>query len=157
MTYQRINDKDKAEMFSNILDQITHGKSIVTAIKTLREEGRKTCCKETFFRWLASDKEMANCYVRARENRADARFEKLDEIVEDVKTGMLETDKARVVIDTMKWQMGKEKGSVYGVKADITSKGESVSSPKDATSIILSKISQEDLEKALAEAESSDS
>jgi hypothetical protein len=145
--------EDKATAFSNILEYITQGLSVKKSIKRLREEEKLTCCEDTFFVWLAGDKTMSEQYVCARENRADTRFEKLDEIVEDVKAGILETDKAKVVIDVMKWQMGKEKGSVYGVKADITSKGESLT-PKDATSIILGKLSQEDLEAALSEAES---
>jgi hypothetical protein len=150
--YMPFTEKEKEEAVANILEQIALGRSVKKSVKYLKENNRLACNNDTFFNWLSESKSLADRYMRARENRADARFEKIDEVIDDVKAGMLETDKARIVIDTMKWQMGKEKGSVYGVKADITSKGESVA-PKDATSVILSKLSQEELEAALAEVE----
>lgn len=146
-------EAEKTEAFDNIVRLISQGMSVKNSIKHLRDNKEPACGTEAFFRWLSESSEMANQYMRARENRADARFEKLDEIIEEVKLGTLETDKARIVIDTMKWQMGKERGTVYGAKADITSKGQSIA-PKDATSILLRKFSQAELEDVLAEAES---
>lgn len=53
-------------------------------------------------------------YVRARERRADMRFEKVDEIMEDMRLGKLDPQQARVLLDAVKWQTAKEAPKRYG-------------------------------------------
>lgn len=83
----------------------------------------------TIFRWLATqDPEpkqgeegqvrpfdaFREQYMRAREIRADARFESLDNIMDDLRKGVIDAQQARVMMDAIKWQTGKEKAKVYG-------------------------------------------
>ncbi|RRU17834.1 hypothetical protein EGJ34_06760 [Stenotrophomonas sp. 278] len=57
--------------------------------------------------------------MRARASRADARFERLDEIMEEVRTGKLDPSAARVMMDAIKWQSGKENAKRYGEKLQL--------------------------------------
>lgn len=72
----------------------------------------------TIMRWLNKqgaefDAFRAN-YARAREARADARFERIDKVVDDMRTGVIDPQQARVEIDAIKWQAGKENSRRYG-------------------------------------------
>ncbi|MGH8037190.1 MAG: hypothetical protein ACREPD_05565 [Stenotrophomonas sp.] len=81
----------------------------------------------TMFRWLASnaggEEDDPACfrqqYMRARACRADARFERLDEIMEMVGQGKLDPAAARVMMDAIKWQSGKENAKRYGEKVQL--------------------------------------
>ncbi|MEG0182009.1 MAG: hypothetical protein RR704_00935 [Stenotrophomonas sp.] len=76
----------------------------------------------TIFRWLATEdadgtlgfEAFRQQYVRAREIRADARFERLDEIMAMVEDKKLDPAAARVMMDAIKWQAGKENAKRYG-------------------------------------------
>lgn len=81
----------------------------------------------TIFRWLASNAggdeddpaSFRQQYMRARACRADARFERLDEIMELVGEGKLDPSAARVMMDAIKWQSGKENAKRYGEKVQL--------------------------------------
>lgn len=83
----------------------------------------------TFMRWLASQdpepeegrpktvgpyEALRQHYARAREIRADARFERIDNVVADMRRGKVNDRQARVEIDALKWQAGKENARRYG-------------------------------------------
>lgn len=84
----------------------------------------------TMFGWLAVHPTFAGKYARAREVRADARLEKMDEIVEMMIEGSLGASEARVAIDALKWQVEKEKPKREGEKAE---KGEAEEEAMDIT------------------------
>lgn len=85
----------------------------------------------TFMRWLATAGEpgppgkdglpgvnpyeaLRQQYARAREFRADARFESLDTIMLELREGKIDAAAARVMLDAIKWQTGKENAKRYG-------------------------------------------
>ncbi len=70
----------------------------------------------TVFRWLASIPAFREQYARARETRGDARFERIDDVVQDMRNGVIDSNQARVEIDAIKWQCGKEAPKRYGDK-----------------------------------------
>lgn len=96
---------------------IAQGRSVLSACE---EDGMPN--EATVFRWLATDDPDGNLgfeafrkeYMRARELRADARFERLDEIMDEVRAGKLDPSAARVMMDAIKWQTGKENAKRYG-------------------------------------------
>lgn len=63
---------------------------------------------------LSENTEIEAAYIRARESRSHTRFEDMLAMVAEVKEGKLEPNAGRVVLDAVKWIMGKEKGRVYG-------------------------------------------
>lgn len=70
--------------------------------------------RDTIYNWLNSEKSFADQYARARELRADSRNEEIDEIRQKLTNGQISSDVARVAIDSLRWQAGKEKPKVYG-------------------------------------------
>lgn len=75
--------------------------------------------KDTVFNWLMDDESFSDQYARARECRADARAEYIDELCDEVKAGTLEANAARVIVDAQKWQAGKENSKRYGDKLNL--------------------------------------
>lgn len=87
---------------------ITEGVSVQNGCKEL---GIST---STFYQALRNSELLEKEYTRARETRADVRFEKLQDLLDEVKAGAIEPHAARVILDAIKWQTGKEKAKVYG-------------------------------------------
>lgn len=92
----------------------------------------------TIFRWLAANAggdeddpaSFRQQYMRARASRADARFERLDEIMQKVEDGRLDPAAARVMMDAIKWQSGKENAKRYGEKVQLAdADGEKLPAP----------------------------
>jgi hypothetical protein len=100
------------------------------------ESLRKICLsdhmpvKSTVFTWLLADKVFQDQYARAREMQADAIFDEMldiaDEIGDDTyldsngneRTNNEVVQRSRLRIDTRKWIAGKLRPKVYGDKAD---------------------------------------
>jgi hypothetical protein len=73
--------------------------------------------KDTLYRWKRENLAFSDNYARAREERADARQDYIDELAAKVLSGALDPAAARVLIDAEKWQMGKEKPKTYGERS----------------------------------------
>lgn len=68
----------------------------------------------TVYKWKREIDDFAQNYARARTERADARMEKIDELNWMVENGLMRADAAKAIIDSIKWQMGKEQPKKYG-------------------------------------------
>jgi hypothetical protein len=77
------------------------------------------CATSLITKWLLDDPEFEAHYARAREARADARSERIDELADEVRSGVLRPDAARVIIDAEKWQAGKENHRRYGDRVQV--------------------------------------
>jgi hypothetical protein len=75
--------------------------------------------KETIRRWREKNQEFDKAYSIAREQRADSRFERIDDYKEELHSGKIDADVARVLIAAEQWQAGKENGKKYGDKSTI--------------------------------------
>lgn len=75
--------------------------------------------ERTIYRWLEKYPEFCQQFTRARLYRAEARFDDLEELHEQILSGDLDANAGRVLIDLLKWQMGKENPKVYGDKTVI--------------------------------------
>jgi hypothetical protein len=78
--------------------------------------------ERTVYNWKQKHADFLHQYARAREHRADARADRIDDICEQLHAGKLDPNTARVLIDAEKWQAGREKPAVYGdrVEARVT-------------------------------------
>lgn len=103
----------QSEVFTAICASIAEGSGIVSACQAAQVD------KATFFRHLASHPEDCDKYARARQTRADSRFESVDEIAAEVKAKTIAPDAARVLIDAIKWQCGKESPKRYGDRLEL--------------------------------------
>ena len=103
-------DEERKQIYAKICRGIAGGSSIG---KMLRSDDSLPS-RDTVFNWLYEDKEFADQYARARSGRADARAERIDDLCDEVKAGTLDPQAARLIIDTEKWQAGKENAKRYG-------------------------------------------
>ena len=112
------------EVGERVCARIAQGDSVRRAC---RGDGYPTW--RSFMRWLATQdpeqgegepakvgpfEALRQQYARAREIRADARFERIDNVVVDMRKGKINDRQARVEIDAIKWQASKENGRRYG-------------------------------------------
>lgn len=98
-------------MADKICAEIACGASVVKACTPANMPTSRTV-----FRWLTdpANDQFRQQYARAREARADARFESVDAIMQELRTGKIDHNQARVLLDAIKWQTGKEAPKKYG-------------------------------------------
>lgn len=101
------------ETFDAICEAMAEGKSL------------RNICKQggmpnitTVWRWSNMNDDLRKQYAHARELQADAQFERIGDIVDDVETGTLDPAQARTMIDALKWTAGKLRPKSYGEKID---------------------------------------
>jgi len=80
-------------------------------------------CRDTIYKWKRLNEAFADNYARARDTRADARADRIDAIVDKVESDELPSDRARVMIDAIKWMAGKEAPKRYGDKVEVEHSG----------------------------------
>lgn len=122
-----------------VLDDIADGSMPV--FKACEKHG---ITKSHFWKAIQKFPEVEDHYIRAREYRAHWRYEDLDNTIEDLANGVIDPNTARVIIDTRKWQMGKEKAKVYGDK--VPEQVATVTNNMIITSQVLDLLGQEQLE-----------
>lgn len=102
------------EIVDLICAEIAGGKSL-----------RKVCLmpgmpsRTAFHIWMNIHDGVFDQYTRARELRADARADRIDDLTEKVESGALDPNAARVIIDAEKWQAGKENQKRYGDRINV--------------------------------------
>ena len=72
--------------------------------------------ERAFYLWLTKHDYLVQNYTRAREIRADARFESSADLMMDLRTDVIDAAKARIMLDEIKWKCGKESAKKYGDK-----------------------------------------
>ncbi len=97
-----------------ICDEITTGKTIASASKN---HGMPS--ERQIYRWLDESEEFRQMYARARDRRADARHERIDQVILDMRAKEIDPAQARVEIDAIKWQCSKEAPRRYGERIEI--------------------------------------
>lgn len=92
--------------------------------------------KATVFRWLAQHEDFRDQYAKATDTRADAIFEEMFDIADEVAEESAAVAKARLRIDTRKWARARMNPKKYGEKVtqdvDLKSSDGSMS-PKPTT------------------------
>jgi len=108
MSAERISGEDLQNALDKVCEGVGIGLSVQKACEAAGING------DTFYRHLRLNSTLAENYTRARESRAHVRFEKLQDYLDKVVEGQMEPHAARVVLDAIKWQCGRELGKVYG-------------------------------------------
>lgn len=70
----------------------------------------------TIFRWLTVNDVFRENYTRAREWQAESGSHRMRQIEEQVTTGKLDPNAARVILDSIKWRASKLAPKKYGDK-----------------------------------------
>lgn len=77
------------------------------------------------FRWLSEKADFQEQYTRAKEQQAEV-FEEM--MLETARTEE-DVQRARLIVDTMKWTASKLKPKKYGNQIDVTSDGKALPAP----------------------------
>jgi hypothetical protein len=70
--------------------------------------------EKTIYRWKLRHPEFVKKLDAARRHRAEARAERIDEIIDEVRRGEIDPQAARVIFDAERWQAGKELPAKFG-------------------------------------------
>jgi len=99
------------EVAADICAKLAEGESLR---KVCERQGMPN--KATVFRWIAQHEEFRDQYAKATDTRADALFEEMFEIADDVPAEAAAVAKARLRIDTRKWALARMNPKKYGDK-----------------------------------------
>jgi hypothetical protein len=91
------------EAFELVLSAIADGDSVSAAC---RKSGN--CSKASFFRRVRADPEMKKRWMQAQEERSEARAEKYDDIMRRLEEGTIDPGSARILLESLRWQMSKD-------------------------------------------------
>jgi len=105
---------DKTPIYHDICTLVACGMSIRKAVTA------KGISSETFYEELTKNDDLAKRYAQAREKRADARAESIDDLCAKVISGEIDPNAARVAMDAQKWLTARENPKRYGEKLDVT-------------------------------------
>ena len=98
--------------FLRACDFVSEGASVRTACEKVGVDD------STFYRALRTSPALRDHYARATDHRADVQFEGLEALLEDVRHGRLGHNEARLIIDTRKWAMAKQRPKKYGDRVE---------------------------------------
>lgn len=115
--------KYSEELATEICERIANGESLNKITADAHMPSRVTVHS-----WLLDDerKEFLNKYESAREMQADVYADEMDDIAHDTQ---IDTQRARLIIDTRKWTSSKLKPKKYGDKLDMTTGGKELPAP----------------------------
>jgi len=108
---------DRAEQVRRVLELIEDGMSEAAAC---REVG----INRATFRAAALKVTAGDNYARALEALAQDQVEKAEQVIEDMRSGVIDAQQARVELDARKWFASKFLPKRYGDKLDLEHKGE---------------------------------
>lgn len=104
------------EAADKILAEISAGKSLRTVCK----ENPELPPESTVRMWRANNTDGFDTRMTAaRRNQADSGFDDLWDLVDDVRNGDVDPNKARVMADIKKWAIAKLHHAAYGDKLDV--------------------------------------
>ena len=81
--------------------------------------------QRTVLNWIEADSDRASHYARAREDRADAVFESLDDVSEQavIAANAVEVAGLRLKADNIKWKLARMSAKKYGDKVELEHSG----------------------------------
>jgi hypothetical protein len=107
---------DRAEQVRRVLELVEDGMAEAAAC---REVG----INRATFRAAALKVTAGDSYARALEALAQDQIEKAEQVIEDMRSGVIDAQQARVELDARKWFASKFLPKRYGDKAEVEHSG----------------------------------
>lgn len=107
---------------SEVLDLINEGMPEAAAC-------RQVGINRNTFRAAALKHQVADIYARALETLATEQINQIEQTLSDMRNGIIDSNMARVEVDTRKWFASKFLPRKYGDKLDLTSDGKELPAP----------------------------
>ena len=111
---------DRQEVFARICERVASRE----ALRRICDEGKDLPDYTTVLKWMAEDPVLSRMYAQAREARADARADRIQELTEQCLRGEIDQGAARLAVDAEKWLASKEGPKRFGDRLEIESKTE---------------------------------
>lgn len=105
------------ELAKEICLRISNGRSLSSVCRDKDMPSRSIV-----YDWLADNKDFSDRYHEADLQRADYHADEMIEIADSVEADTAEVAKARLQIDTRKWQVARMNATKYGDKVEIDNK-----------------------------------
>lgn len=103
------------EVADAICEELANGKSLIRVLK----ENESFPSYATIMKWLKQYPEFAEDYAEARAHQGDHDSDKVDDVAEQVKQGLIDPAAARVAIDAHKWAAAHRRPKKYGAKIEV--------------------------------------
>ena len=116
----QLKGQDLADAKEEIIEGLWRGKSLLKIL----EDNDDLPKRNTVFKWCnpesqGYDKEFANNYAHAREESAHIDADKVEQLQQDVRDGILDAQQARVIMDGLKWTAAVKLPKKYGKKVEL--------------------------------------
>ena len=105
------------EQYESIFREIAKGKSLGSQLEATGSGYSQ------FYKGLDDDKELSDCYARARRHQAESGQSRILDAVDRLFAGDLDPNAARVAIDALKWNAARMHPAVYGEKQQLEHSG----------------------------------
>ena len=105
-----------------ICERISNGENI----KSILASDDRYPVFQTWCNWKRRNKELLDLYTQSKQDKSEIVDSKIDEVMDDLRNGVIDPPTARVLIDTLKWKAGKYYPKMFGDKIDVTSGGEEI-------------------------------
>ena len=95
------SDMTKSQRVEAVFGLVAEGKSVTAACA---EVG---LARSVFYREILADTQTWDAYARAREACAEVHFDEIADLEAEAKTGIVDPQTFRVLLDSKKWRLGK--------------------------------------------------
>ena len=112
------------ELCKLICDEVANGENIISVLKESNFPSWST-----FRRWKNEHEELRTLYVNSQQDKGIALENEIDDVMQCLKDGEMEASVGNVLIQTLKWKMGKFYPKMFGDKLDVTSGGDKFQTP----------------------------
>ncbi len=96
------------EQYEEVFSEVSTGKSVASALEKRKVNFR------SFYEGMEKDKELAECYTRARRHQAESGQGRILQVVDGVLSGDIDPNAGRVAIDALKWNAARMHPAIYG-------------------------------------------
>lgn len=107
------------ELCNEICERISLGEHIKDVLDS---DKKRFPTLPTWSRWKRENDELFNLYTRSIQDKAEMIIWEINQTMQDLKKGLIDSASARVIIDTYKWMAAKFYPKMFGDKLDIDHK-----------------------------------
>ena len=116
---------------NEVCELVADGMNVKAALKSKEHHPSY----ETWRRWKNENNEVYVLYVKALQDKGESMDFMIDEVMQDLRDGLIDASTANVIIQTLKWKAGKYYPKMFGDKVDFTSGGDKIQSAPTAINI----------------------
>lgn len=95
-------------------------------IKSVLESDSRYPDYSTWCNWKRDNIELYDLYTKSIQDKAEMVTFEINQVMQDMRDGIVEAPVGRILIDTLKWYASKFYPRMFGDKVDVTTDGEKI-------------------------------